>query len=103
MREYVAWIEGEFDLLEPGKVRTPIRVLPVGQVKVAVIHVGGAGYVGAHGHVERLHVAEALWRVAGVRPRTAVLDAIERAAVRERSRVGGDAGRRSVSCDSPDD
>jgi hypothetical protein len=41
VREQVVRVEGGLDLFEPVEVRSPVRVLPVCQVKIAVVHVGG--------------------------------------------------------------
>src|ERR1700738_1040132 len=96
MREHVVRVEGGLDLFEPLEVRSPVRVLPVCQVEIALVHVGGPRHIRSHRRVQRAHVAEALGRIARDCPRAAVLDAIERAAVCERGRVWGDARDRAA-------
>src|ERR1700693_157344 len=87
MAEYVVGVESRFYLFEPREICSPVRVRPLRQVKVAVIHIGGPRDVRAHRRIKGTYIAEALRRVAWVRPRAAVLNAIEGAAVGERRRL----------------
>ena len=60
MPEDIFGIDGSLDSREPRQVGAPIRGLPVGEVEVAIVHVGCPGHERPHRGIEVAHCSEPL-------------------------------------------